>query len=328
MAESIDRVISERLEVLSRTVFPMNYIFSKTFEYAVKHRECAMAIATKAGCQINFTQAFSVHPKMLERQGFFTYRNKAYYIRELKIIDSFIILTPDELSVSIEKDKEETFKKFRKSVVPYIDRFEDILRRRFATIVVKLPKREKPVVLHRQTVRGHQIITIDELFQELNFPKEICEPIKKTLFRVKKGLPPQKGRRKSKPVSASALTLTDGRVVLPKAGVIHAEQFIQLGEIPYHFEIVDGPVPDRQIITSFLKLENQSVAKLLEEYSELAFLPFFFDLYLEQGGPPIRHVALLDGRLIIGRSPDSNPNKGNFEVYVAQAGIDEYLSHQ
>ncbi len=326
MAESIDRLISEKLEVLSRTIFPMNFIFSKIFEYAVKHRDCAMAIATKAGCQITFTQSFPIHPKMLERQGFFTYRKKAYYIRELKIIDSYIILTPDALSVSIQKNKEETFEKFRKSVIPYLDRIEDILRRRFATIVVKLSTREKPVVLHRQTVRGRQILTIDELFQELNFPKEICEPIKQTLFRAKKGLPSQKGRGKSKPVLASALTLTDGRVVLPQVGIIHAEQFIQLGDIPYHFEIVDGPIPDRKIITSFLKLENQSVAKLLEEYGELAFLPFFFDLYLEQGGPPIRHVALLDGKLIIGRSPDSNPNKGNFEVYVAKAGVDEYLS--
>ncbi len=101
------------------------------------------------------------------------------------------------------------------------------------------------------------------------------------------------------------MTLEDGRIILYSEGAIQAQEFVELGKVPYQFENIDGPVPARQIITSFLQLENKTVAQLLEEFSELAFLPFFFDLYLEQGGPPIRNVALFDGQLIIGQTPES-----------------------
>jgi hypothetical protein len=251
-------------------------------------------------------------------------------VREMKIINSYLVFTPDEFEISPESDLKSYLESFSKAVQPYLVEMEKILRQRFATIFVRLPKEEKPLILRRQTIKGRQILTIDELFIELRMPREISIPTKEVMFRGKpSSISPRKGGRKRKEndqaVSISFLTLEDGRIVLPKPGIIQAGEYVELGKIPYHFEVVDGPVPVRKIITSFLQLGNKSIAQLLEEASELVFLPFFFDLYLKQGGPPIRHAALLDGRLIIGRSPDSTRNMGKFEVFVSKADID--ISH-
>jgi hypothetical protein len=326
MAHSVERIISERLEVLSRTVFPVNYVFSKTYQYAVKHPECAMAIVTKAGNQINFTKPVPVHPKVLEKEGPWSYRDTLYYVWAVKIIDSHLVLTPDQLEFPAGSEAKRKLAVFALAVQPYLAAIDDILRRRFATIVIPLTKREQPLILQRQTVKGPQILTMEELFREMNLPSEIRQVLPQVLFRTKPApRAPQKQAGKTqtrpKPISAAFLSLEDGRIIVPAPTAIHAQEYVQLGVVPYHFAMVEGPVPETQIVTSFLQLENQSVAKLLEAYGELAFLPFFLDIYREQKGPPIRHVALFDGRLIIGRSPESTPKEGRFEVFLVKSGI-------
>jgi hypothetical protein len=331
MADSVDRIIAERLEVLSRTVFPINYVFSKTYEYAVKHPACAMTIVTKTGNQVNFTKPVLVHPKVLQKEGPWRHQNRIYYVREIKIIDSHLVLTPDQLRLPSAEDPERNLAVFAKAVQPYLAAVEDILRRRFATIVIPLSKREKPLVLQRQTVKGPQILTANELFKEMQLPKEIAQVLLKVLFRSKPAPKTEqkrarKGEGKPAPISAAFLTLEDGRVVLPTPGVIQAQEYVQLGMVPYHFATVQGPVPETQIVTSFLQLENRTVAQLLEAYGELAYLPFFLDIYRQQGGPPIRHVALFDGRLIIGRTPNSTPTEGHFEVFLARARLTDQIA--
>ncbi|MFW9831976.1 MAG: hypothetical protein ACFFD8_09395, partial [Candidatus Thorarchaeota archaeon] len=121
MGETIDQVISERLEVLSRTIFPINYIFSKTYEYAVKHRACALTIATKSGAQVNFTKPVKVHSKLLDREGPFVYRKRLYYVKELKILDSYLIITQDELHLPSDRDPKDNVGIFVKAISPYID---------------------------------------------------------------------------------------------------------------------------------------------------------------------------------------------------------------
>ncbi|MFX1562406.1 MAG: hypothetical protein ACFFDP_03780 [Promethearchaeota archaeon] len=328
MEDSADRLITERLAELSRTVFPVNYILSKTYEYAAKHPTCAMAIVTNTGCQVNFTKPIQIEQKMLEkRSGAFVYRNHLYYVKELKIINSYLVLVPDEFKITHTKDPSHHLEDLSRAVQPYIKEIEEILRQRFANIFIRIPKEEKPLILRRQAVKGKQMITIDELFIEMRMPREISLPTKEVMFRGKTSvvLPKQKrrkGKEEAQTVSISYFALEDGRIVLPKHGVIQAGEYVQLGEIPYHFEVVEGPVPERKIITSFLQLGNKSIAQLLEESSELVFLPFFFDLYIKQGGPPVRHVALMDGRLIIGRTPESTRNIGKFEVFLSKADIE------
>ncbi len=328
MAETIDQVISERLEVLSRTTFPINYVFSKTFEYAVKHRDCALTIFTKSGAQVTFTEPVHVHPRLLDREGAFAYRKRLYYVKELRIIDSFLIITHDQLDLPVKKDPKDNVGLFIKSVTPYVKAVDDIIRRRFGTIVIRISTRDKPLVLHRQTVKGKQILTINELLAEIEIPLELRLAIRETLFRSKPGLKVQdKDQEKAREtlVKPSYFTLEDGRVILQSPGNIHAQEFVELGKVPYRFEGEKGPVTARAIITSFLQFENKTIAQLLQEYSDLAFLPFFFDLYLEQGGPPIRNVALFDGKLIIGRTPESTVNDGEFEIFLAKTGIDKHL---
>ncbi|MFX1317757.1 MAG: hypothetical protein ACFE9D_09250 [Promethearchaeota archaeon] len=328
MTEKIDQVISDRLEVLSRTTFPVNYVFSKTFEYAVKHRECALTIVTKSGAQVNFTEPVKVHPKLLNREGAFAYRKRLYYVKELKILDSFLVLTQDQLNLPEKQEPKENIGPFIKAVTPYVKAVDEIIRRRFGTIVIHISTQDKPMVLHRQTVKGKQILTVNELFAETKIPLELRLAIRETLFRSKPGPTIQvKGQKETEEttVRPSFLTLEDGRVILHSPSGIQAQEFIELGKIPYRFESEKGPVPVRAIITSFLQFKNASIAQLLEEYSDLAFLPFFFNLYLEQGGPPIRNVALFDGKLIIGRTPVSNVNEGEFEIFLAKSGIDKHL---
>lgn len=330
MGETIDQVISERLEVLSRTIFPINYIFSKTYEYAVKHRACALTIATKSGAQVNFTKPVKVHSKLLDREGPFVYRKRLYYVKELKILDSYLIITQDELHLPSDRDPKDNVGIFVKAISPYIDAVDTIIRKRFATIVIRISTRPQPLILHRQAVKGKQTLTITELLAEIKIPMEIRNAIKQIMFRSKSAPTlneKQKSDKQEQDVRASFFTLEDGRIILPTTGSIQAQEFIELGKIPYHFEMVEGPVPSRQIITSFLELENRTVAHILEEYSELAFLPFFFDLYLEQGGPPIRNVALLNGQLIIGRTPESNIKEGLFEVFLAKTSVEKLLPH-
>ncbi len=323
MAETIDKVISERLEVLSRSIFPINYIFSKTYEYAIKHRACALTIITKAGAQVNFTEPVKVHPKLLEQEGPFVYQNRLYYVKELRIIDSFLVITHDQLELPVKKDAKSNVGLFVKAVNPYIMAIDEIIRKRFATIVIKISTRAQPLILHRQAIKGKQILTITELLSEMNLPLELRGAIKQILFRSK---PDSNMDAESSTISASFLTLEDGRIILPGQASVQAQEYVELGKIPYHFENVEGPVPTRQIITSFLQLENQTVTQLLEKHSDLAFLPFFFDLYLEQGGPPIRNVALIKGQLIIGRTPESNIREGTFEVFLAKTGVDKFLT--
>ncbi|MHA2406207.1 MAG: hypothetical protein ACXACH_05600 [Candidatus Hermodarchaeia archaeon] len=329
MADTIDRVISDRLEVLSRSIFPVNYVFSKTYEYAIKHRDCAMTIATKSGTQVNFTEPVKIHPKLLEREGPFAYRKRLYYVKELNILNSFLVITNDQLELPHKDDPKTDVNFFVKAVKPYITAVDDIIRRRFGTIVIRISTRDKPLVLHRQTVKGKQTLTANELLAEMNTPMELRLALKEVLFRTKPdATPPAKSKKQksSKEIRASFLTLEEGRIILYSEGAIQAQEFVELGKVPYQFENIDGPVPARQIITSFLQLENKTVAQLLEEFSELAFLPFFFDLYLEQGGPPIRNVALFDGQLIIGQTPESNVREGAFEIFVAKKGVDKRLS--
>lgn len=329
MADTIDQVISDRLEVLSRSIFPVNYVFSKTYEYANKHRDCAMTIATKSGTQVNFTEPVKIHPKLLEREGPFAYRKRLYYVKELKILDSFLVITNDQLELPHKDDPKADVNFFVKAVKPYITAVDDIIRRRFGTIVIRISTRDKPLVLHRQTVKGNQTLTANELLAEMKTPMELRRALKEVLFRTMPDAATSaksKKRKASKEVRASFLTLEDGRIILYSEGLIQAQEFVELGKVPYQFENIDGPVPVRQIITSFLQLEDKTVAQLLEEFSELAFLPFFFDLYLEQGGPPIRNVALFDGQLIIGRTPESNVKEGAFEIFVAKKGVDKLLS--
>jgi len=328
MSETIDQVISDRLEVLSRTIFPINYVFSKTFEFAVKHRDCALTIVTKSGTQVNFTEPVKVHPKLLDREGAFAYRRRLYYVKELKILDSFLVLTQDQLDLPKKQEPKENVGLFVKAVTPYVEAVNEIIRRRFGTIVIRISTRDKPMVLHRQSMKGKQILTANELFSETGILSELRLAIKETLFRSKPGPKIQeKGQEKSQEtaVQASFLTLEDGRVVLHSPGSIQAQEFIELGKVPYRFDSKEGPITARVIITSFLQFADKSIAQLLEEYSDLAFLPFFFDLYLEQGGPPIRNVALFDGKLIIGRTPGSNINEGAFEIFLAKSGIDKHL---
>jgi hypothetical protein len=328
MADTIDEVISKRLEVLSRSIFPVNYVFSKTFEYTTKHRHCALAIATTAGVQVNFTQPITIHPKLLEREGPFAYRTRLYYVKALKILDTYLVITPDQLTLPKDKKPQDNVGLFVKAVKPYIEAVDEIIRKRFATIVIKISSRSEPLVLHRQSVRGRQILTVSELLSEINVPLEVRNAIRNVLFRRKPASrAPDSGtpRVEDLTISASFLTLEDGRLVLSGEGSILAQEFIELGKVPYHFENIEGPVPHRQIITSYLQLEHQSIAQLLEAYSELAFLPFFFDLYTEQGGPPIRNVALLNGQLIIGRTPESNRKQGKFEIFLAKAGVEKIL---
>jgi hypothetical protein len=326
MADTIDQVISKRLEVLSRSIFPVNYVFSKTFEYMAKHRDCAVAIATTAGVQVNFTQPLSIHPKLLEREGAFVYQDHLYYVKALKILNSHLVITTDQLKLPTDKDPKENVGLFVKAVKPYIEAVDEIIRKRFATIVIKISTRTQPLVLHRQSVKGRQILTISELLSEMNVPLEVRNVIRNVLFRGKPASHTESSPGGDETVSATFLTLEDGRLVLPREGHVQTQEFIELGRVPYHFENVEGPIPRRQIITSFLQLEHQTVAQLLEAYSELAFLPFFFDLYREQGGPPIRNVALLNGRLIIGRTPESNRKEGEFEIFLAKAGVEKTTS--
>ena len=326
MADTIDEVISKRLEVLSRLIFPVNYVFSKTYEYMTKRRECAVAIATTAGVQVNFTQPVTIHPKLLEREGAFVYQNRLYYVKALKILNSHLVVTTDQLKLPAEKDPKANVDLFVKAVKPYIEAVDEIIRKRFATIVIKISTRAQPLVLHRQSVKGRQILTVSELLSEMNVPLEVRNVIRNVLFRGKPASSSQdNGTTPTEKdiVSATFFTLEDGRLVLPGEGSVQAQEFIELGKVPYHFENVEGPVPRRQIITNFLQLEHQTVAQLLDAYSELAFLPFFFDLYREQGGPPIRNVALLDGRLIIGRTPESDRKEGEFEIFLAKAGVEK-----
>ena len=328
MADTIDRVISDRLEVLSRSVFPVNYVFSKTYEYAVKHRNCALTIVTKSGTQVDFTESVKVHPKLLDREGPFAYRKSLYYVKELKILESYLVITQDQLALPPKEDPKKNVGAFVKAVQPYLTAVDEIIRRRFGTIVIRISTRDKPLVLHRQTVKGKQTLTTNELLAEMNTPMELRLAIKEVLFRTKPAPKPTTKSKKKTPeeIRASFFTLEDGRIILYSEGSIQAQEFVELGKVPYQFENIDGPVPARQIITSFLELEHQTVAQLLEEYSELAFLPFFFDLYLEQGGPPIRNVALFDGQLIIGRTPESDVRKGEFEIFIAKKGVAPFLS--
>jgi hypothetical protein len=326
MSETIDQVIFDRLEVLSRTTFPVNYVFSKTFEYAVKHRDCALTVVTKSGTQVNFTEPVKVHPKLLDREGAFAYRRRLYYVKELRILDSYLVITQDQLELPERKDPKENVGLFVKAVTPYVKAVDDIIRRRFGTIVIRISTKERPLVLHRQTVKGKQSLTANELLAEIEIPLELRLAIRETLFRSKPGPEIQeKGQNKETTVKPSSLTLEDGRVILYSPGSIQAQEFIELGKVPYSFKSEEGPVTARVIITSFLQFENRTVAQLLDEYSDLAFLPFFFDLYLEQGGPPIRNVALFDGQLIIGRTPESNIHEGEFEIFLAKSGIDKHL---
>ncbi|MFX0168483.1 MAG: hypothetical protein ACFE89_03905 [Candidatus Hodarchaeota archaeon] len=329
MADTIDEVISKRLEVLSRSIFPLNYVFSKTYEFAVNHRDCAIAIATTAGVQVCFTQPVAIHPKLLDREGPFVYQDRLYYVKALKILDSFLVITNDQLTLPHGKDPKESVTLFVKATKPYVEAVDEIIRKRFATIVIKISTRSEPIVLHRQSVKGRQILTVSELLSEMNVPLEVRNAIRNVLFRRKPASHIQGSaspRIEDLTVSASFFTLEDGRIILPGEGSIQAQEYIELGKVPYHFENLEGPVPTRQIITSFLQLENQTVAQLLEAYSELAFLPFFFDLYTEQGGPPIRNVAILGGKLIIGRTPDSDRKKGVFEIFLAKSGVEKLLS--
>jgi hypothetical protein len=214
---------------------------------------------------------------------------------------------------------------FAKAVQPYLAAIDDILRRRFATIVIPLPKRAQPLILQRQTMKGPQILTIEELFKEMRIPSEVEQVLPQVLFRTKPApgaLQKRAWKGETKPISATFLSLEDGRIIVPAPRVIQAQEYVQLGVVPYHFATVEGPVPETQIVTSFVHLENQTVAQVLKAYGELAFLPFFLDIYREQNGPPIRHVALFDGRLIIGRSPESTPKEGRFEVFLAKSGIE------
>ncbi|MFX1475657.1 MAG: hypothetical protein ACFFCO_09330 [Promethearchaeota archaeon] len=327
MLESARRVITEQLEVLSRTVFPMNYIFSSTYEYATKNPTCAIIIAGKDGNKICFTRSFSVPSKVLKKEGAVVYQRRLYYVKWIKILDSYLVLVPDQLVLPSADNPRENLDYFAKAVEPYLAAFDDILQRRFATIVIRLETRPEPIVLHRQATKGKQILTLAELLAEKKFSDETAQIIQAVFFQSKPSIIDERkrGRRAPKLVSAAFLTLEDGRVVLPAKGTVQVREYVELGKIPYYFEDVEGAVPHKEIITNFLQLENQSIARLLEESSQLAFMPFFFDLYTKHGGPPIRHVALYDGRLIIGRTPESRPRKGEFEVFIAKEGITSYF---
>jgi hypothetical protein len=305
----------------------VNYIFSKTFEYAVKHRDLAITIATKAGTQVNFTEPVKVHPKLLEREGPFSYYNRLYYVKELKILESYLVLTHDQLRLPPKDDPKDNVAFFVKAVKPYIEAIDAIIRRRFGTIVIRISTRDKPLILHRQSVKGKQILTATELLAEMNTPMEVRQATKEVLFRPK-AAPSHPGKKQKKipEIRASFFTLEDGRIILPSEGSIQTQEFVELGKVPYRFENIEGPVPARQIITNFLHVEHQTVAQLLEEYGELAFLPFFFDIYYDLGGPPIRNVALFDGKLIIGRTPESNVREGEFEIFLAKKVIDKLSS--
>jgi hypothetical protein len=315
MGDSARRIISDQLEVLSRTTHPANFIISKIYEFAVKHPACALAIVCKDG-QVNITKNLKIPPQLLENEGPMVYRRGLYYVRRIRSIESHIVLTPDKLSLP-SKTAQENLTAFVIAVDPYLKAIEDIIKRSFAEIVLPLSTEAEPMVLS-QAVRGQQVLTFEELIRrETTLPPEMGQAIQSIFFRSKV-IPGNLDR-----VSPTFLTLKDGRVVLPTRGIIKAQEYVELGNIPYRFEDVEGAVPARKVITSFLQIENKSIAQLLEDYSELAYFPFFFDLYLKNGGPPIRHVALFDGRLIIGRSPESNPEEGMFEVFLAKAGLEK-----
>ncbi len=328
MLESARRVIAEHLEVLSSTIFPLNFIFSSTYEFAEKNTACAITIAGRDGNQICFTRSLSIPPEILEREGAVVHEQRLYYVKRIKILDSYLVLAPDQLVLPSTDDPKENLEYFTKAVEPYLEAFDDILQRRFATIVIRLETRPQPIVLHRQAVKGRQILTLEELLAEKKFSEQAAHIIREVFFQGKPRLMDERkgGDKEPKLVSATFLSLEDGRIIVPAKGVVQAREYVELGKIPYHFEDVEGAVPIREIITNFLQLENQSIAKLLEEYSQLAFMPFFFDLYTLHGGPPIRHVALFDGRLIIGRTPESRPKKGEFVVFLAKAGIESCFS--
>ncbi len=328
MLESARRVIAEQLEVLSSTVFPLNYIFSTTYGFATKNPACAIAIVSKDGNQICFSESFLVPPEILEREGPVVHESRLYFVKWIKILDSYLVLVPDQLDLPSVDNPRDNLGRFTKAVEPYLASFDDILQRRFATIVIRLDSRPQPIVLHRQATKGRQILTLGDLLEEKKFSEEASQIIQAVFSQGKPCLidARKNGGGEPKLISATFFTLEDGRIVLPAKGAVQAREYVALGKIPYHFEDIEGAVPTREIITNFLQLENQSIAKLLEEYSTLAFMPFFFDLYTSHGGPPIRHVALFDGRLIIGRTPESRPKRGEFVVFLAKEGIKSCFS--
>ena len=328
MLESARRVIADHLEVLSSTIFPLNFIVSATYEFAAKNPTCALAIVGCDGNQISFTRPLAIPPEILEREGAVVHDQRLYYVKRIKILDSHLVLAPDQLVLPSSDDPSENMDYFTKAVKPYLAAFDDILQRRFATIVIRLETRPQPIVLHRQSVKGKQMLTLEELLEEKKFSEQASMIIREVFFQGKPSLTDTRKDSGMEPklVSATFFTLEDGRIIVPEKGGVQAREYVELGKIPYYFEDVEGAVPIKEIITNFLQLENQSIAKLLEEYSQLAFMPFFFDLYTSHGGPPIRHVALFDGRLIIGRTPESRPKKGEFVVFLAKAGIEACLS--
>lgn len=164
--------------------------------------------------------------------------------------------------------------------------------------------------------QGNQIRQIGEVMEILNFPEEIIEVTRETLF----GNPdPEKHHFLTNPVSF--LNLENGWLVVPdKETVLKLNlevEYEHVFRLDYHFDQKLGPLVEdfQKYELALARLPRQTIRRvfsLLGKYTSIVHNPFFSDISQRF---PVRYVALNNGLLVTSLSKGSTWDKGTFEFY-------------
>ncbi len=170
---------------------------------------------------------------------------------------------------------------------------------------------------------GNQIRQIQEVMEILNFPEEIIEVTRETLF----GNPdPEEHHFLTNPVSF--LNLENGWLVVPdKETVLKLNlgvEYEHVFRLVYHFDQKLGPLVEdfQKHELALARLPRQTIRRvfsLLGKYTSIIHNPFFSDISQRF---PVRYVALNNGLLVASLSEGSTWDKGTFEFYQRVARRD------
>jgi hypothetical protein len=225
---------------------------------------------------------------------------------------------PDDLSSRIELRELDA----ALSVVPfkpdYGRSFSHTLRKHHFSNLTKQLERYARDLIQRMPAetRGHQIRSLQEVMELLQFSREAIDITRETLF----GNPdPGKFRFLSNPVSF--INLQNGWIVVPrrdtKLKLNLGLEYQHVFRLSYRFDSQEGPVVEdyQKYQTALAKLSAQTIRRVfsnLGEYTSIIHSPFFSDISQKF---PARFVALNNGLLVATLGAGSKWDQGSFEFY-------------
>jgi hypothetical protein len=208
------------------------------------------------------------------------------------------------------------------SIVPfkpdYGRSFTHALRKHHFLGLAKQLERYAHDLIQRMPVetRGHQIRSLQEVMELLQFSREAIDMTRETLF----GNPdPAKFQFLSNPVSF--INLQNGWIVVPrrdtKLKLNLGVEYQHVFRLSYRFDPKEGPVVEdyQKYQTALAKLSKQTIRRVfsnLGEYTSIIHSPFFSDI---SQGFPARFVALNNGLLVATPGEGSTWEQGSFEFY-------------